>query len=90
MNRWMGKEILVEIYIYIYIYIYTHTHTREYYSATKKEWNQAMCSAEPRDHHNKWSKSERERKYHMISLIYRLLKNNTNELICRTETVSRM
>ena len=36
----------------------------------KKEWNNAICSIMdgPRDHDTKWSKSERERQYHMISL----------------------
>ena len=35
----------------------------EYYSAIKKEWNNAICSNMdgPRDYHTKWSKSDRER-----------------------------
>ena len=41
-----------------------------------------------RDDHTKWSKSDKD-KYHMISLIYRILKNNKNELIYKTETVSQ-
>ena len=46
-----------------------HIYTMEYYSAIK-EWNNAICSNMdgPRDHHSKWSKSEKE-KYHMRSLI---------------------
>ena len=44
-----------------YIHTHTHTHTRthihtmEYYSAIKKEWNNAICSdmAGPRDDHTK-------------------------------------
>ena len=35
--------------------------------------------------------NQREKdKYHMISFIYRILKNNTNELIYKTEIVSQM
>ena len=43
--------------------------TMDYYSAIKKEWNNAMCSNMdgPRDYHTKRSKSERD-KYHMILL----------------------
>ena len=49
------------------VYIYT----MEYYSAIKKEWNNAICSNmdESRDYHTKWSKPDKD-KYHMISLIY--------------------
>ena len=38
-------------------------YTVEYYSAIKKEWNNAIYSNMdgPRDYHTKWSKSERER-----------------------------
>ena len=45
--------------------------TMEYYSGVKKEQNTAICSNMDgaRDSHTKWSKSEREAKYHMISLI---------------------
>ena len=47
----------------------------------------------PRNYHNKWSKSEKD-KYHMISLIWGIFKkwhkwkkkrNYTNELIYKTE-----
>ena len=43
----------------------------EYYSAIKKEWNNAICSNMngPRYHHPKWSKSKEKDKYHMI-IIY--------------------
>ena len=53
-----------------------------------KKWN-AICSNMdgPRDYHTKWSKSERE-KYHMISLTCGIFKNDTNELIWKTETDS--
>ena len=58
-------------------YIYTME-----YSAIKKEWNNAICSDMdgPRDCHAEWSKSDKD-KYHMISLICGILKNDTNELI---------
>ena len=40
----------------------------------------------PTDYHTKWSKSEKD-KYHMILLICGILKkNDTNELIYKTET----
>ena len=47
------------------------TYTMEYYSAIKKEWNNAICSnmGRPRDYHTKWSKPDEKDKYHMISLI---------------------
>ena len=59
------------------VYIYKY----KYYSAIK---NNAICSNidEPRDYHTKWSKSN---KYHMISLICGILKNDTNERIYKTE-----
>ena len=40
-----------------------YKYTIEYYSAIKREWNNAICSKMdgPRDYHTKWSKSERER-----------------------------
>ena len=42
----------------------------------KKGWNNAICSNmdEPRDYDIKWSKSDKD-KYHMISLICGILKN---------------
>ena len=40
-----------------------HIYTMEYYSAIKKEWDNAICSNMdgPRDYHTKWSKPDRER-----------------------------
>ena len=51
-----------------------------------KKWNNTICSNmdAPRDHHTKWNKLEDN--YHTISLICRILKNDTNELIYKTET----
>ena len=50
----------------------------------KKEWNNAICSNMngPRDYHIKCSKSDIERQ---ISLICGIKKNDTNELIYKTE-----
>ena len=41
----------------------------------------------PRDYHTKRSKSEKD-KYHLISLIGRISKNDVNELTSETETDS--
>ena len=42
-DRWMGKDVV-------------HIYTMEYYSAIKKEWNNAIYSNMdgPRDYHTKW------------------------------------
>ena len=70
-NRWMDKEYVVYLY-------------NEYYSAIKKEWNNAICSNMngPRDYHTKWNKPK-------TNIIYQLYveskKNDTNELIYKTE-----
>ena len=55
-----------------------------------KKRNNAICSNMdgPRDYHTKWSKSGKD-KYHMISLICGILKNDTNELIYKTEIDSQ-
>ena len=56
----------------------------------KKEWNITVCDHMhgPRDYHYKWYKPEKD-KYNMISLICRILTNNTNQFIYKTETVSQ-
>ena len=41
----------------------------------------------PGDYHTKWSKSEKD-EYHMLSLLCRIFKNDTNELIYKTETLT--
>ena len=40
----------------------------------KKEWNNAICSNMDglRDYHTKWSKSDREDKYYIISVVCRM------------------
>ena len=47
-----------------------YRYTVEYYSAIKKEWNNATFSnmGTTRDYHTKWDKSEKD-KYHMVSII---------------------
>ena len=47
-----------------------YTYTMEYYSAIKKEWNNAICSNMDgsRDCHTEWGKTDKD-KYRMISLI---------------------
>ena len=60
----------------------------EYCLAIKK-WNNATWSNMDgsRDDHTKWSKSDKDK--HMISLIYGILKNDTNGLIYKTERDSQ-
>ena len=56
----------------------------------EKEWNNATCNnIGPRDYHTKWSKTDKD-KYHIISLIRGMLKNDTNELIYKTEIDSQI
>ena len=57
----------------------------EYYSVTKKEWNNSTYNNmdEPRDYY-KWSKSE-EHKYHMILLTCGIYNNDKNEIIYKKE-----
>ena len=51
------------------VYVYT----MGYYSAIKKEWNNAICSNmdEPRNYHTKWSKLDKD-KYHVITYMWNL------------------
>ena len=53
----------------------------------KKETNTAISSNMdgPRDNHTKWSKSEKD-KYHMVSPTCGIFKDDTHELIYKTET----
>ena len=56
----------------------------------KKEQNNAICSNMdwPRDYHTEWSKSDRERQtsYDTTHTWNLIIKNDTNELIYKTET----
>ena len=62
-----------------------------YYSAIKKEWNNAICSSMdgPRDDHTKWNKSERGRQIPYDITYMWNLKYDTNELIYETEIDSQ-
>ena len=57
----------------------------------KKEWNNAICSNMNglRAYHTKWSKSVRERQISYDIFICEILKNDTNELIYKTEIDSQ-
>ena len=61
-----------------------YIHMMKYYSATKRNefWVSSSEVDEPRDCCTEWSKSEREKKYILIQ-IYGVLKNGTDELICK-------
>ena len=63
----------------------------DYYSAIKKEWNNAIRSNmdATRDYHTKWAKSERERQIPYDISYMCNLKYDTNELIYETETDSQ-
>ena len=63
----------------------------EYYSAIKKEWNNAICSNmdRPRDDHTKWSKSAREIQISRGIAYMWNLKYDTKEHIYKTETDSQ-
>ena len=51
-------------------------YTMEYYSAIKKEWNNAIWRNMngPRDYHTKWSKPDRERQIYDIAYMWNLKK----------------
>ena len=76
-DRGIGKEDVVHVYNGILL-------------SHEKEQNNAICSNMdgPRDYQTQWSKSEKD-KYNMISFICRVWKNDTNELIHKTETHSQ-
>ena len=79
-DRWMDKEDVVHIYNGILL-------------SHKKEWNNAICGnmVRPRDYRTKWSKSDRERQMsYDITYMWNLKKNDTNELIYKTETDSQL
>ena len=63
----------------------------QYYSAIKKEWNNAIYSNMdgPRDYHTKWTNSERERQIPYDITYMWNLKYDTNEIIYKTETDSQ-
>ena len=63
----------------------------ENYLATKKGWNDAICSNmdAPRDYHTKWSKPDTERHISNDFTYMWNLKNDTNELIYKIEIDSQ-
>ena len=64
-----------------------YIYTMQYYSTVRKEQNNAICSNMdvPRDYHNKWSKSEREKQVlYDITYVWNL-KYDINEPIRKTE-----
>ena len=67
-------------------------YTMEYYSAIKKEWNNAsICSNmdEPGGYHTQWSKSHRETGIMWYHLYAESTKNDRNELIYKTKAASQ-
>ena len=76
-HKWMDKEDVVYIYNGILL------------SHLKKGWNSAICSNVdgPRDYHIMWSKSKT--KIIWYHLYVESKKNDTNELIYKTETGSQ-
>ena len=68
-----------------------YPYTMEYYSAIKKEQNNAICSSMdgPRDYHSKWSKSDRERQT-SYNIIYMWNPTKWYKLTyCKAETDSQ-
>ena len=68
-----------------------YIYTMEYCSATKIEWNNAICSNmdATRDYYTKWNMSERERQIPYDITYMWNLKYDTNEPFYKTETDSQ-
>ena len=83
-NTYLYICVCVCVYIYIYIYICKYTHTIEYYSDTKTEWNNAICSNMDglRDYH---TTSEREKQIYGITHIYNLIFKKMIQMILLTK-----
>ena len=75
--------------VYICVCVFTHinTHTVEYYSAIKRESNNAICSNMdgPRHYTTKWNNLKRERKIPYDITFMWNLKYDTNKLTHETE-----
>ena len=75
-DRWMDKEDVVHVHSGILL-------------SHKKEFN-TICSNmdEPRNYHTKWSKSEKTNIWYHLYVESK--KNDTNELIYRTEIENKL
>ena len=62
----------------------------QYYSAAKKEWNNAICSNidGPRDDYTKWSKSEQQISYD-ITYMWNLKKEIHTNLLTKQKQLHR-
>ena len=78
-NRWIDKEVVVHIY-------------NEILLSHKKGWIWVSWTEvdEPTACYMKWSKSERENKYHILTLICGIWENGTDEPICKAEIETQM
>ena len=72
--QWMKKLL--------YTHTYIHTHNGILFSR-KKEWNLIICDNVDWGHDTKWNKSE-EDKWHMISLLCGILKQNKTKTKTKT------
>ena len=63
----------------------------EYYSAIKKEWNNAICRDvdASRDCHTEWSKSEREKQISYSNAYMWNLENGTDEPVLQSRNWDR-
>ena len=79
-DRWMDKEDVGHIYNGILL-------------SHKKEWNNAICSNMdgPRDHHTKWSKSNRERQIsYDITYMWNIKKMTQMNLFTKQKQTQRL
>ena len=73
-DEWIKKVWRVCVCVCVHAYMYIHIHIVDYYSAVRKECNNAICGNinGPRDYHIKCSKSEK--KNHDITCMGNLKK----------------
>ena len=64
-----------------------YLYTTEYYSAIKKEWNNAICSNVdgPRDYHTKWRKTEKDKIPYDITYVWNLKQHKWTYLRGRNQ-----
>ena len=89
LSRSTSSELVLE-YI-LCVYIHTHTHIYGMLLSHKKGGNNATCShmGGAADCLTGWSKTQKD-EYHMISLVSRIWKKCTDELIYGTEVESQI